>query len=97
MTDKRVAAAAQALCKQASEDAGVGYEEFWKLYRDQFISDAKAALKAADAIERITVRDRVRTSLDQQVERLSRANQMLEETVKIYRQKHGVAGASNEA
>ena len=49
--DRMLHNTARALCKRASEDCGVDFEDNWKLYGESFIADARAALDAAAAPE----------------------------------------------
>lgn len=46
-----VVAAARELCKRASEDCNLDFEDNWKIYGGDFLADAEAALKAAGAPE----------------------------------------------
>ena len=85
MNSPRITAAAKALCKKAASELGVSEADNWKHYGDLFIEDAKTAIKAADAIPSPKVQA--------EVEKLKRANAMLNDMVKHYREKYGVMGA----
>jgi hypothetical protein len=72
----RTIAAARALCRHASIECNVDADDNWTHYSAMFISDAKAALKAADSI------------LDPD-EKLTKQVAALQEQVNFYRMKYG--------
>jgi hypothetical protein len=44
-----VVAAARALCKRGAEQCNVDFEDSWKVYGEDYLNDAQAALDAAGA------------------------------------------------
>jgi hypothetical protein len=93
----RIAAAAAALCKQASTDSGLEYNMLWANHLKQFIEDAKAALKAADDAAMADTRFQKRQIKLQKecIERLSAQKMSLESELRAYRVKYGVIGSLN--
>lgn len=85
MNSPRITAAARAMCKQAASEIGANEDEYWERLDQYFLRDAVAAIKAADAIPSPKVQA--------EVEKLKRANAMLNDMVKHYREKYGVMGA----
>lgn len=57
---ERIKAAARALCRVAAADAELEYNDCWSMYGEQFTSDAKVALEAADAVQPIIVDKRIK-------------------------------------
>ena len=47
---EQITAAAKALCRQASTACNVDFDDNWKVYGDNYIADATAALNAAYGI-----------------------------------------------
>ena len=47
---EQITAAAKALCRQASIACNVDFDDNWKVYGDEYIADATAALNAAHGI-----------------------------------------------
>lgn len=95
MNSPRITAAARALCKLSATECNINEEDNWKLYGDQFKTDAAVALAAADAISVSATRLKTEVRLQKMcIERLSSQKLDLESALRAYRVKYGVLGQS---
>ena len=89
----RITAAARALCKSTSAEAGMSEEECWTLYSDMYIADATSAIKAADAIGTKAPR-KLKKQDTALIEKQQKRIAYLEETMTMYRKTFGTIGAT---